>query len=144
CSSYLATGGLLHEQAVEGTNDSEISLEQAWLQFDIDEWVKLRAGGILVPVGRFNIAHDDNRWDLPRRSLVDRGVPVLPSTAAWSEVGMGFAGDVDGGSWGKFGYQVYVMNGVTLDASLETVARASGELETEVEIKPQRGTENID
>jgi len=57
---------------------------------------------------------------------------------------MGFAGDIDGGAWGKFGYQVYVMNGVTLDASLETIARGSGELETEVEVKPQRGTANID
>src|SRR5262249_56553953 len=99
---------------------------------------------VLDPLGRSNLGHDDNRWDLPGRSLVDRGVSVLPSTAAWSEVGMGFAGDIDGGAWGKFGYQVYVMNGVTLDASLETVARGSGELETEVEVKPQRGTANID
>jgi Sec-independent protein translocase protein TatA len=113
------TGGLLHEQAVEGTNDSEISLEQAWLQFDIDDWVKLRAGGILVPLGRFNIAHDDNRWDLPRRSLVDRGVPVLPSTAAWDEVGMGFLGEVPLSDQALLGYQVYVMNGVSLDAGLE-------------------------
>src|SRR5262245_43697586 len=87
-------GGLNSEQAIEGTNDSEISLEHAWLQFDIDEWMKFRAGGVLVPLGRFNLNHDDNRWNLPRRSLVDRGVPVLPSTAAWDEVGAGFVGDV--------------------------------------------------
>jgi len=143
--SAPSEGGLRgFSNSIESSNGSEISLEQAWVEFMLAEWLRFRAGMLLVPLGRFNLNHDDNRWDLPRRSLVDRGVPVLPSTAAWSEVGMGFAGDVDGGSWGKFGYQVYVMNGVTLDASLETVARASGELETEVEIKPQRGTANID
>ena len=143
--SAPSEGGLRgFSNSIESSNGSEISLEQAWVEFMLAEWLRFRAGMLLVPLGRFNLNHDDNRWDLPRRSLVDRGVPVLPSTAAWSEVGMGFAGDVDGGSWGKFGYQVYVMNGVTLDASLETVAHASGELETEVEIKPQRGTANID
>src|SRR5215831_9778122 len=143
--SAPSEGGLRgFSSSIESSNGSEISLEQAWVEFMLAEWLRFRAGMLLVPLGRFNLSHDDNRWDLPRRSLVDRGVSVLPSTAAWSEVGMGFAGDIDGGAWGKFGYQVYVMNGVTLDASLETVARGSGELETEVEVKPQRGTANID
>ena len=75
-------GGLTTEQAIEGTNDSEIALEQAWLQYDVNDWLNLRAGNVLVPLGRFNINHDDNRWDIPRRSLVDRGVPVLPAEAA--------------------------------------------------------------
>jgi hypothetical protein len=99
---------------------------------------------MLVPLGRFNLNHDDNRWDLPRRSLVDRGVPVLPVPAAWSEVGMGLVGDIPTDDWGKFTYQVLVMNGVTLDSSIETFARGSGELEAEVEIQPRRGTANID
>src|SRR5262249_9036191 len=107
-------------------------------------WLRFKAGMILVPLGRFNINHDDNRWDLPRRSLVDRGVSVLPSQAAWSEVGMGFTGDIPTSRFGKFTYEVYVMNGVTLDSSIETVARGSGELETEVELRPRRGTANLD
>ena len=57
---------------------------------------------------------------------------------------MGFQGDIPTQRFGKFSYQVYVMNGVTLDSTLETVARASGELETEVEIQPRRGTANLD
>jgi hypothetical protein len=143
--SSPSEGGLRgFSDSIESSNGSEISLEQAWAEFMLADWLRFRAGMLLVPLGRFNLNHDDNRWDLPRRSLVDRGAPVLPSTAAWSEVGMGFAGDIDGGSLGKFGYQVYVMNGVTLDSSLDTVVRASGEFETEVEVKPQRGTANID
>ena len=140
----FSSSGVGLQQAVEATNHSEISLEQAWMQYDIADWFKLRAGAVLVPLGRFNINHDDNRWDLPRRSLVDRGVPVLPVKSAWSEVGMGFQGDIPTQRFGKFSYQVYVMNGVTLDSTLETVARASGELETEVEIQPRRGTANLD
>jgi uncharacterized protein YifE (UPF0438 family) len=138
-------GGLRgFSQSIEGSDTSEISLEQAWMQFALADWARFRAGMLLVPLGRFNINHDDNRWDLPRRSLVDRGVSVLPVKSAWSEVGMGFQGDIPTQRFGKFSYQVYVMNGVTLDSTLETVARASGELETEVEIQPRRGTANLD
>ena len=39
--------------------------------------------------------------------------------------------------------EAYVMNGVTFDATIETVARPTGELEAEVEIR-WRGTANID
>jgi len=138
-------GGLRgFSQSIEGSDKSEVSLEQAWMQFALADWVRFRAGMMLVPLGRFNINHDDNRWDLPRRSLVDRGVPVLPVKSAWSEVGMGFQGDIPTQRFGKFSYQVYAMNRVTLDSTLETVARASGELETEVEIQPRRGTANLD
>ncbi|HEY7649374.1 MAG TPA: hypothetical protein VID04_10255, partial [Methylomirabilota bacterium] len=83
--------------AIEGSNATELSLEQAWLQFELAEWARFRAGMILVPIGRFNINHDDNRWDLPRRSLVDRGVPVLPTTSAWDELGVGFLGELPAG-----------------------------------------------
>jgi hypothetical protein len=131
-------------QSIEGSNHSELSLEQAWVELYLADWLKFRMGNMLVPVGRFNINHDDNRWDLPRRSLVDRGVSVLPVPAAWSEVGLGFAGDVNTDRFGKFTYQVYVMNGVSLDSSIETIARGSGELETEVELQPRRGTANLD
>src|SRR5262249_22214144 len=72
-----SAGGLAAEQSIEATNGSEISLEQAWLQYDVQDWLKFRGGAVLVPVGRFNLHHDDDLWDLPRRSLVDRGVPVL-------------------------------------------------------------------
>jgi hypothetical protein len=131
-------------QSIEGSDKTELSLEQAWVQFALTDWAKFQTGMILVPLGRFNINHDDNRWDLPRRSLVDRGVAVLPSTAAWSEVGLGFNGDIPTENFGTFNYRVYVMNGVTLDSSIETFARGSGELEAEVEITPRRGTANID
>ena len=137
-------GGLTSSVAIEGTHNSEISLEQAWMQYDIADWFKFRGGAVLVPLGRFNINHDDNKWDLPRRSLVDRGVPVLPATAAWPELGVGFLGDIPIGNTGKLSYQAYVMNGVTLNSEIEQIGQTragdTAKLAYEVEIKPNRGT----
>ncbi|HXJ35016.1 MAG TPA: hypothetical protein VMS22_13370, partial [Candidatus Eisenbacteria bacterium] len=117
---------------------------QAWLQFDLDDMLKLRAGNVLVPVGRFNINHDDNRWDIPRRSLVDRGVPVLPAEAAWSELGVGFLGDIPMGEQGILSYQGYVVNGVTLDTEFETVLESrqgdTTKQAIEAKVSPTSGT----
>lgn len=139
-----AEGGLTAEQAIEATSDSEIALEQAWLQYDIEDWLKLRGGAVLVPLGRFNINHDDNRWDLPRRSLVDRGVPVLPSTAAWDELGVGFLGDLPLGRTAMLNYQAYVVNGVSLDTEFEQIVQTRfpepSKQVIEVKVQPSTGT----
>jgi len=134
-------GAFQHEQGIEATNQSEISLEQAWLQYDVDDRLKFRAGGLLVPLGRFNIMHDDNRWDLPRRSLVDRGVSVLPSTAAWDEAGMGFVGDIPITDEVLANYQVYVMNGVSLDSEFEQKIEPGSPktVVSEVKLSPSTG-----
>lgn len=137
-------GGLRVEQAVEGTNDSEIALEQAWLQYDLLDWLSLRGGAVLVPLGRFNLHHDDNLWNLPRRTLVDRGVSVLPSPAAWDELGIGFVGKTPVGTSGSLDYQLYVVNGASLDAEVETIVHTRdpkrSKLEAEVKLSPSTGT----
>jgi hypothetical protein len=137
-------GGLEVEQTVEGTSDSEISFEQAWLQYDIDPLLRLRAGEILVPLGRFNLNHDDNRWNLPRRSLVDRGVSVLPVPAAWGELGVGLLGDAPVGEQGQLSYQGYVVNGLSLDTEFEQVIETRKGDTTkhaiEAKVQPSTGT----
>ncbi len=142
-----AEGGLQVQQAVEATPGSEIAIEQAWVQYDITDWLKFRGGAVLVPLGRFNTRHDDNLWALPRRSLVDRGVPVLPIPAAWPEVGMGFTGDL-ADRLGRLSYELYVMNGATLDAEVEEIIQTRegkrDKLEAEVELRPSRGTAQLD
>jgi len=137
-------GGLTSEVAIEGRTNSEISMEQAWLQYNITDWLNFRGGAVLVPLGRFNINHDDDRWDLPRRSLVDKGAPVLPTTAAWPELGAGFLGDIPIGPSGKLSYQAYVMNGVTLDSEVEQIGQTRAgdttKLAYEIKLQPSRGT----
>lgn len=137
-------------QEVEGQSSGEIAIEQAWAQYDFSDWMGLRMGVILPPVGRFNILHDDDYWDIPRRTLVDRGGPVLPVKSAWGELGAGVLGNIPLGQ-GYLDYQFYVVNGVRLDFVLEEVVslregRNLVELEPEIAFfsGPFDGTDTAD
>lgn len=133
-------------QAIEGSNGSEISLEQAWARYAISPELRFDFGALLVPVGRFNIHQDDNRWVLPRRTLVDRGTPVLPASVAWTELGAGITGARSIGDF-RMDYRLYAMNGVSLDFAieneLEVAAEAGNDAElasvTKVEFGPSSG-----
>ncbi|MFQ5694850.1 MAG: hypothetical protein ACE5HB_02580, partial [Terriglobia bacterium] len=128
----------------------EIAVEQAWAQYDFASWLGLRMGVILPPLGRFNILHDDDYWDIPRRTLVDRGGPVIPIKSAWSELGAGLLGNIPLGN-GYVDYQFYIVNGARLDFALEEVVslrEGRNLLELEPEIAffsgPFNGTDNAD
>jgi hypothetical protein len=122
-SATREDGGVRFESEVEGNNGAEIGLEQMWAQFDLGKKQGIRGGIILVPLGRFNILHDDDYWDLPRRTLVDRDAAVVPVPVAWREMGLGWVGSIDVGSTGRLEYQAYVMNGAALNANLEVIAQ---------------------
>ena len=132
-------GGLTLKQEIEGTNQSEIAIEQVWFQLEFTDAIRFQGGGVLIPLGRFNIDHDDNRWDLPRRTLVDRGVPVLAAKSAWTELGLGLNGEVPLGQNGKFDYRVYVVNGATLDFELEEVIKTREPKRDELELEGEFG-----
>ena len=139
-------GDLELSQAIEGSNGSEISLEQAWARYAISPALQLDFGALLVPVGRFNIQHDDNQWVLPRRTLVDRGAPALPVASAWTEAGAGISGSTTIGDF-LVDYRLYAVNGAALDFEFEhelEIASGAGvdtELESviEAEFGPSRG-----
>jgi hypothetical protein len=114
----FADGAVFREE-LEGGNGGEISIEQMWGQFKFGDPFSVRFGQILPPVGRFNINHDDDRWDIPRRTLVDRNAPVLPVKVAWTELGVGAHGGVDVGKTGRLEYQGYLVNGAVLDFAIE-------------------------
>src|SRR5262249_2118060 len=57
-TTVSGNGGLTVEQGIGGTDGSELSLEQGWLQYDLLDELRFRTGAILVPLGRFNINHD--------------------------------------------------------------------------------------
>jgi hypothetical protein len=119
-SANFAGGELQFKQATEGRG--ELAIEQAWGQFNFAENHGLRGGVVLAPVGRFNLLHDDDYWDIPRRTLVDRDAPVLPVKSAWRDLGAGFVGTFNVGSKGKLDYQVYALNGAALDFNVENEA----------------------
>jgi hypothetical protein len=137
-------------EEVEGQGGSELAMEQAWVQYDFSRSLGLRMGVILPPVGRFNILHDDDYWDLPRRPLVDRGGPVLPVKSAWRELGAGLVGNIPLGQ-GYLDYQIYGVGGAKLDFALEKVVslrQGRNLLEVEPEISfasgPFNGTDPTD
>jgi hypothetical protein len=138
--------GTAFTEDLEGGNQAEISIEQAWGQFKFGTPLSVRFGQVLVPLGRFNINHDDDRWDIPRRTLVDRNVPILPVAAAWTELGFGGIGSVSVGKSGQLSYQGYVVNGATLDFSvekaIESEANAPGVIRLASEFSLQRGPVN--
>lgn len=146
--------GVRFIQEVEGQDGSEIAMEQAWAQYDFSAsrpgLAGLRMGVVLPPVGRFNMRHDDDYWDLPRRPLVDRGGPVLPVKSAWRELGAGLVGTIPLGR-AQLDYQAYVLGGVKLDFSIEEVVslrQGRNLLEMEPEISfasgPFNGTDAAD
>lgn len=132
-------GGLTLKQGVEGNNGGEISLEQAWGQYNFTPNHGLRAGVVLAPVGRFNLHHDDDYWDLPRRTLVDRDAPVLPVKSAWRDLGAGLVGGFRLGGQARLDYQAYVLTGATLDFNLESVAQTRNPRRNKLEMEGEFG-----
>ncbi len=118
-SAFAAPGELTFKQTTEGNPGGSIELEQAWGQYDFAKNHGFRGGIMLVPVGRFNLLHDDDYWDIPRRTLTDRDGPVLPVASAWRDLGAGFVGTFNVGKTGKLDYQVMALNGASLDFNIE-------------------------
>lgn len=86
----------------------DVALEFSVLDVKLWEALTLRAGIILMPVGRLNVNHDAPSLEFTDRPLVD--TYIVPST--WSEVGAGLTGRVRSGPM-LFGYELYVVNGIT-------------------------------
>lgn len=68
--------------------------------------LNLRAGAILMPIGRLNLYHDSPILDTTERPLVDQF--VIPTTLA--DPGVGFWGGYDSGEF-KIDYELYLTNG---------------------------------
>ena len=91
----------------DATQGAEIGLEFAHLDYLVNEPFNLRAGILLVPIGKFNLLHDSPLNDLSDRPLVSRF--IIPSTMA--ETGAGFYGTLYPGRTGKLDYEFYFTTG---------------------------------
>ena len=93
----------------EGGPDSsiEIALEFAHIDYLVREAFNVRAGILLLPVGKFNLLHDSPLNDLTDRPLVSQF--VIPSTM--SETGAGFYGTFYPGRTNKVDYELYLTTG---------------------------------
>jgi Phosphate-selective porin O and P len=88
-------------------NEIEVSLEFGFIDYLVNEPFNLRAGILLMPLGKFNLLHDSPLNDLTDRPLVSQ--LIIPSTM--SETGAGFYGTVYPGRTSKIDYELYVTTG---------------------------------
>ncbi len=99
-----------HNIAGEGKN-GEVEVEQAFIEYDINERHRVAGGVFLVPVGIINETHEPNTFYGVERNNVEKN--IIPAT--WWEAGVMFSGDLGGG----FGYDLALHSG--LEASKKGV-----------------------
>jgi len=83
---------------------AEVYVEQAFVQHKINNFINLKAGLMLIPMGIINEYHEPTTFNGVERPLVDN--KISPTT--WREIGVGFSGNVFPAS---LKYQVYLVNG---------------------------------
>lgn len=84
----------------------EVTLEFAAIDVTIHPLLTLRAGALLSPLGRFNLAHDSPLNEFTDRPLVSTEI----IGTALTEPGIGFLGQRSFGS-GRATYEIYAVNG---------------------------------
>lgn len=94
------------------SGDGSFQIEFAQLDYLIHEAINLRAGILLMPVGKFNLLHDSPLNDLVDRPMVSR--IIIPST--WFESGAGIYGTLYPTSLSKIDYELYAVNGMSSTA----------------------------
>lgn len=100
-----------------GPREGAIEVEQAWIQYDINQYFNPRFGAIVVPFSKFNAEHFDPLQDLTDRPIMARR--IVPTT--WSEAGVGFVGRA-----GMTNYEVFIINGFSDEISDKGMRSARG------------------
>ena len=124
-----------YELEYGGTNasggDGEAKVEQAYIDYLVNDMVNLRAGALLTPFGRYNLYHDSDLQDLTDRPLVARD--IVPTT--WTEAGYGFFGEFNPtiGSYEDLliNYEIYAVNGLDSGFSDTGLGGAKNSLKTD-------------
>lgn len=110
--------------------DGEAKIEQAWMNYIVNDWISLKGGIFLVPFGKFNLLHDSDIQELTDRPLFARR--LIPST--WTDAGFGFLGEIPIGeklNWKilpdfYLNYETYAGNGLDEDISDRGLRDARG------------------
>jgi len=89
---------------IEFEHVNEVYVEQAFLNYKINNWLNFRGGLMLIPMGLINEYHEPTTFNGVNRPMVD--TKIIPTT--WRELGAGFAGSFNDIS---LKYQAYVVNG---------------------------------
>ncbi|MCE7933419.1 MAG: hypothetical protein DYG96_02375 [Chlorobi bacterium CHB2] len=88
--SFFSELEIEHTKIEGGEDGGEVALEQAYLQYNLSERAKIRAGLMVLPVGIVNEYHEPPTFNGVKRPRFDRN--IIPST--WREIGVGVVGTV--------------------------------------------------
>jgi len=86
----------------------EIELEQAFLDFDISNTMRAKAGLFLIPVGIINETHEPTTFYGTERNPIEKN--IIPAT--WWEAGAALTGEISEG----LSYDVALTSGLNLEA----------------------------
>jgi len=106
---------LEHSIAGDG-QDGEIELEQAFIEYDINDHNRVKGGVFLVPVGIINETHEPNTFYGTERNPVENN--IIPAT--WWEGGVMFSGEMAQG----FAYDVAMTSGLNTSMSSDYKVRS--------------------
>ncbi len=82
----------------------EVFVEQAFLDYRINNYMNLRAGLMLIPMGIVNEYHEPPTFMGVERPMLDKY--IVPTT--WREIGAGVTGNIPSAN---LKYQAYIVNG---------------------------------
>lgn len=89
---------------IEFEHVKEVYVEQAFLDYRINNFMNLRAGLMLIPMGIVNEYHEPPTYMGVERPVLDNY--LVPTT--WRELGIGFTGNIPNAN---LKYQAYIVNG---------------------------------
>jgi len=99
---------LEHSLAGEG-KEGEVELEQAYIDFDLNDHHTARAGLFILPIGLLNETHEPPTFYGTERNPIEKN--IIPAT--WWEAGAGLHGQLGNG----LSYDVYVHSGLAVPNS---------------------------
>jgi phosphate-selective porin len=105
----------LVKDTADGTNGGEVELEQAYIQYDLNDKNRVSAGVFLTPVGIINETHEPNTFYGTERNNVEKN--IIPTT--WWEGGAMLSGELAQG----FSYDVAMTSGLKTNSGKDYAVR---------------------
>ncbi len=106
-----------------GEAGGEVSLEQVYLDYRLKDWLTLRTGLVLPPVGVINETHEPPTFNGVDRPAFDHD--VIPTT--WREIGVGAVGSIP--AVAGLSYRLYLVNGLRAEGFTATEGIRAGRQE---------------
>ena len=100
---------------VSSEDPGEVEIEQAWVEMDLNERHRLRAGLDLLPIGILNTTHEPNTFYGVERNPIES--EIIPTT--WWEGGIAAAGELRPG----LSYDVVIHTGLVMPFTGEDAFR---------------------